>query len=39
MGKRKSSRKPGASKKGPAPLDKVFRCLFCSDPTSVSCKM
>ncbi|CAO1635445.1 unnamed protein product [Parajaminaea phylloscopi] len=39
MGKRKSSRKPGAGKKGPQPLDKVFRCLFCSDPTSVSCKI
>ncbi|PWN27273.1 Elf1-domain-containing protein, partial [Jaminaea rosea] len=38
MGKRKSS-KPQVAKKGPPPLDKQFRCLFCSHPTSVTCKI
>ncbi|CAO1613926.1 unnamed protein product [Sympodiomycopsis kandeliae] len=38
MGKRKSARKPGA-KKGPQPLDKTFKCLFCSTPDAVSCKI
>lgn len=39
MGKRKSSKKPQSTKKGPAPLDKTFRCLFCQHPGTVTCKL
>lgn len=39
MGKRKSSKKPQTTKKGPAPLDTTFRCLFCQHPGTVTCKL
>ncbi|PWN19003.1 Elf1-domain-containing protein [Microstroma glucosiphilum] len=39
MGKRKSSTRSVGGKKGPQPLDKTFKCLFCSTPNSVSCKI
>ncbi|PWN46493.1 Elf1-domain-containing protein [Violaceomyces palustris] len=38
MGKRKSARKPQASKKA-APLDTQFTCLFCNHEKAVSCKI
>ncbi|KAH8917237.1 transcription elongation factor 1, partial [Atractiella rhizophila] len=41
MGKRKKSArsKMGGKKARMAPLDKSFRCLFCNNASTISCKL